>query len=82
MGQGNSGLVVLVKKKTTKTHYAMKIMSKHKLTQSYSDCLHQLDAEVRVLKAISHPFIIGLAYSFQNPQFCMIVMELAAGDLI
>ena len=73
------GTVALVKKKTTQNYYAMKIVNKQHLLKTNKNCLNDVDTEVRVLKAISHPFIIGMAYSFQNPIYCMIVMDLATG---
>jgi serine/threonine protein kinase len=76
--QGDFGVVFKVRKKTTKSWYALKILSKQDLledAQGGSD----LGLEVKVLAAMRHPFITHVDYSFQNSQFTFIVMELAGG---
>jgi hypothetical protein len=79
LGKGTSGVVVHARKKSTRKHYAIKIIRKADLVHEFRNNIQQMDIEVRVLSRISHPFIVGMDYSFQTPEFGMIVMELVTG---
>ena len=79
LGKGSNGVVVQCCKKSTGDHYAMKIIRKQQLLDMNMHNMPLVDLEVRILAAVSHPFVISMAYSFQTPAFGLIVMELAAG---
>lgn len=79
LGKGTSGIVVHASKKSTGKHYALKIIRKKDLLSEFSANLEQVDLEVRVLAAISHPFIVSMDYSFTTEHFGLIVMELVTG---
>lgn len=80
LGKGTSGVVVHGLKKSTGKHYALKIIKKANMLHEFANNLTQMDIEVRVLAAISHPFIVGMDYAFQTPKFGVIVMELITGS--
>lgn len=79
LGKGSAGDVYKVRKKSTKVQYAIKIMPKRKLLQSFGDICELVTSEVTILAAVRHPFIISMDYSFQNSQYAFIAMELAEG---
>lgn len=79
LGKGTSGIVVHASKKSTGKHYAIKIIQKQALLNEFADNADQVDVEVRILASISHPFIVGMDYSFTTPCFGLIVMELVTG---
>ena len=79
LGKGTSGIVLHASKKSTGKHYALKIIRKKGLLSEFSANLEQVDLEVRVLAAISHPFVVSMDYSFTTEHFGIIVMELVTG---
>ena len=57
--------------------YAMKILNKKLIMNN--DLLHQTKTERDVLVYTSHPFIVGLKYTFQTPQKLFMLLDYAAG---
>jgi p90 ribosomal S6 kinase len=64
--------------------YAMKIVGKKSLLESSPDdaSASMISVEVKMLRALRHPFIIGMYYSFQTADAALIVMELAQGGTL
>jgi serine/threonine protein kinase len=84
LGQGGFGVVFKVRKISTKAMYALKIIPKADLLRGsrLRASSFSVDIEVKMLAAVRHPFIISMAYSFQNPQFAFIAMELVEGGTL
>eukprot|EP00501_MAST-03F_sp_TOSAG23-6_P000934 GSMAST32.ASY1.ANO1.970.1 assembled CDS len=64
VGKGSFGKVMTVRKNDTGKTYAMKVLNKEKVI-SRKQYAHTL-SERRILEDISHPFLVGLHYSFQT----------------
>ncbi|CAM9358055.1 unnamed protein product, partial [Pylaiella littoralis] len=79
IGEGGFGRVVHVKKKTTQSHYAMKIQLKTALLDTFNDDPTRIDHERRVLSVTHHPFIVGMDYAFQTPELGIMCLELVTG---
>lgn len=80
IGRGNYGKVVLVEKKGTNEHYAMKILKK-KLIEEKKQVEHS-KTEKLILANASCPFIVKLYCSFQDKKNLYLVMEyLSGGEL-
>jgi serine/threonine protein kinase len=62
--------VLLCRQKTTGNVFAMKVMKK-----SDVDTV----TESQILRAIRHPFIVGLHFAFQTPERLHLVMEYVNG---
>jgi serine/threonine protein kinase len=82
LGKGAFGIVVKCRKKSTGRMYAMKIVGKQVLIESYADNMSMVTIEVKTLAAVRHPFIIGMDYSFQTANSALIVMELSEGGTL
>mmetsp|Transcript_7589 Transcript_7589/g.8035 ORF Transcript_7589/g.8035 Transcript_7589/m.8035 type:complete len:642 (-) Transcript_7589:200-2125(-) len=82
LGEGGFGFVVHCQKKTTKTHYAMKIQTKTSLIESFADDSTRIDFEKAAYASCQHPFIINLDYAFQTDQLVFMALALCTcGDL-
>ncbi|CAM9270961.1 unnamed protein product, partial [Scytosiphon promiscuus] len=79
IGEGGFGRVVHVKKKSTQSHYAMKIQLKTALLDTFNDDPTRIDHERRVLSVTHHPFIVGMDYAFQTPELGIMCLELVTG---
>lgn len=77
VGTGTFGRVRVVQYKPTKQHYAMKILKKSEIVR-----LKQVDHiknEVRILSAISHPFIVNLLGHMQDERRIYLLLEYVPG---
>mmetsp|Transcript_38738 Transcript_38738/g.28624 ORF Transcript_38738/g.28624 Transcript_38738/m.28624 type:complete len:213 (+) Transcript_38738:844-1482(+) len=86
LGQGSFGSVYLVQKilhlsdgtiKETDKQYAMKILSKKQVIKS--NLIKYTTAERNILTYTSHPFIVGLKYAFQTPEYLFLLLDYAPG---
>lgn len=77
IGKGSFGKVTLVRKKTTRTLYAMKVLSKSHVLKRKQ--IEHTKTERRVLGTIDHPFIVKLHYAFQSSSKLYFVLDYAAG---
>eukprot|EP00316_Scyphosphaera_apsteinii_P008512 CAMPEP_0119314084 /NCGR_PEP_ID=MMETSP1333-20130426/31607_1 /TAXON_ID=418940 /ORGANISM="Scyphosphaera apsteinii, Strain RCC1455" /LENGTH=456 /DNA_ID=CAMNT_0007319127 /DNA_START=49 /DNA_END=1419 /DNA_ORIENTATION=+ len=80
LGFGASSEVVLVKEKDTGKLFAMKVISK-----TYPQTKKQLDhvlAENEIMRQVQHPFIVQLAFSFQDDlNFYLVLTYAGKGSL-
>jgi len=75
IGKGSFGEVSLVTHKITKEKYAMKVMKK-------SDCLDLYDdlySEQKILAMLSHPFIVGMHYYFEDKDSLYYILDYVPG---
>jgi len=80
LGRGTYGKVLLVKKRSCGTLYAMKVL--HKADILKRNQLRHTMTERSVLQSVRHPFIVQMHYSFQNDHQLFLVMSyLAGGEL-
>ena len=77
LGKGSFGEVFLVKKKGTKTLYAMKVLDKDMILSK--NLMKYVNAERNVLNILNHPFMVKLNCAFQNINKLFIVMEYCSG---
>lgn len=77
IGTGSYGKVVLSKKRDTQQVYAIKTLKKKHLIKK-NQVEHTI-AERSILENIQHPFIIELAYAFQNKTKLYFVLEFCPG---
>jgi serine/threonine protein kinase len=66
IGKGSFGKVTLVRKKTDKRLYAMKVLTKADIVKRKQ--VEHTRTERKVLGAIDHPFIVRLHYAFQTAE--------------
>ena len=60
----------------------MKVMSKAGQAQMSRRWAMYIRIEGNVMASLNHPFLVNLAYAFQNTEFLVLVMDLVpAGDL-
>eukprot|EP00899_Mesostigma_viride_P025847 jgi/Mesvir1/6447/Mv19526-RA.2 len=77
VGQGSFGKVFQVLEKSTQQVYAMKVMQKaHVLARNQSG---YMKAERDILKAVRHPYIVTLRYSFQSPSKLYLILDFING---
>ena len=80
LGQGAFGQVIEVEDKETGNHYAMKILSKVHIMKEKK--MNYVKIERDVMTKLSHPNIVRLFLTFQDPGNLFYVVELAKnGDL-
>lgn len=82
LGRGACGEVKLAFKKGTCEKFAVKIISKKKFTTGGNHAVNlskQVMSEVRILKALKHPCIIGIEDVIDTPEILYIVLELIEG---
>merc|ERR1711959_394233 len=80
IGRGAFGKVMLVRKKDSKRLFAMKILSKDMIVRRNQ--IDRTKAENRILRAVEHPFIVGLKYAFQAETKLYLVLDYVnGGDL-
>jgi len=77
LGTGSFGRVMLVQHKSSKTHYAMKILDKQKVVK-LKQVEHTLN-EKRILQAISFPFLVSLEYHFKDNSNLYMILEYVPG---
>jgi len=73
IGKGAYAVVRMAVDKTTKRHHAMKIYEKYKLTDPARR--KSVTREIAIMKKISHPNIVRMITSFDNPHSIYIIME-------
>lgn len=77
IGEGAFGEVYVVKKGKSDKLYALKAISRSKLTGT--NLIKYIKTEKEVLSLISHPFIVGLHFSFQTSAHLFLVMDYCEG---
>lgn len=77
LGKGSFGKVVKVEKVDTGEIFAMKVLDKAKVFAS--KVVDKTLNEKRVLERTSHPFLVGLKYSFQSETKLFLVMDFVDG---
>ncbi|CAF0802757.1 unnamed protein product [Adineta steineri] len=76
LGQGMNGAVYLVQ--YDRNHYAMKVLCKNVVLEGQDLAYVMLERKV-MIQSQSNPFIIQLAYAFQNAERLFFLMEVARG---
>ena len=76
LGRGSFGCVYLVTHNTTKKKYALKVMNKHKLLQTYGSC-QLVYNEIEIHSKLNHPNIIRLYNVLENEEEISILLEYA-----
>uniref|UniRef100_A0A7S3BPB6 cGMP-dependent protein kinase n=1 Tax=Haptolina ericina TaxID=156174 RepID=A0A7S3BPB6_9EUKA len=81
LGEGGFGQVLEVVKRDSGKHYAMKIMKKHELISAFKADIWKETVllERRLQGNLHHPLLVNLAYSFQNIQYLVLVMDACPG---
>ena len=80
LGKGKFGKVFLVENIETKKLYAMKRIKKSDITDE--QLINQIKDEQKILKELSHPFILKLHYSYQDNQNLYLITDfMQGGDL-
>ena len=57
----------------------MKVMSKDLMRRSFGGSWAEIWLEKDLMASLNHPFMVNLAYAFQNIDFLMLVMDLVPG---
>ncbi len=77
VGAGAFGRVFKARLKSTNEMFALKVLSKARLTKGRQ--VKYALAERNVLRCAIHPFVIGLHYAFQTPQYLYLVLDYCEG---
>ncbi|CAM9859012.1 unnamed protein product [Ectocarpus sp. 4 AP-2014] len=77
LGKGAYGVTRLSKSSYTGEYYAVKVMTKARVSERRS--IFVIQAEIDTLARIQHPFIVHLFGVHQDDVRCMLVLEYAAG---
>jgi len=77
IGKGSFGKVMLVRKKDSRSLYAMKVLNKGNVVKRKQ--VEHTRTERRVLGRTKHPFIVTLHYAFQDPEKLYFVLDYCAG---
>ncbi|KAF7261268.1 hypothetical protein EG68_01182 [Paragonimus skrjabini miyazakii] len=77
LGTGSFGRVMLVKHKTNRKYYAMKILEKQKVVK-LKQVEHTLN-EKNILQAINFPFLVSMEYSFKDNTNLYMVLDFVSG---
>jgi len=77
IGKGGFGKVWKVEKKKSKLLYAMKEMSKSRVISKRS--VNSVMNERKLLTTLKHPFIVNMAFAFQDRENIYLVMDLLTG---
>ena len=75
LGEGYEGKVLQVRKKDCGVCYALKVLDKNVLASRSRRWQLHCSRELECLKACSHPYVAGIAYSFQTVQYLYMVLE-------
>ncbi|XP_064238526.1 serine/threonine-protein kinase Sgk2 isoform X4 [Aotus nancymaae] len=82
IGKGNYGkvsdLVLLAKRKSDGTFYAVKVLQKKSILKKKEQS-HIMAERSVLLKNVQHPFLVGLRYSFQTPEKLYFVLDYVNG---
>ncbi|CAM0139991.1 unnamed protein product [Umbelopsis sp. WA50703] len=79
IGRGAYGKVLLVRHKTSRQLYAMKVLKKASLYLKTKHVEHT-KAERQILEDVKHPFIVQLFYAFQTDDRLYLILEFASGE--
>ncbi|XP_056667839.1 serine/threonine-protein kinase Sgk2 isoform X2 [Monodelphis domestica] len=78
IGKGNYGKVLLAKRKSDGKFYAVKVLQKKSILKKKEQ--NHIMAERNVLlKNVTHPFLVGLRYSFQTSEKLYFVLDYVNG---
>lgn len=78
IGKGSYAKVLLVKKKDTGQHFALKLLKKTLIEQKKQQ--NHVQTERNILVEVNrHPFLVGLHYSFQTERALCFVLEYCPG---
>jgi serine/threonine protein kinase len=77
LGEGGFGTVLLVKKNTTGTLYALKILKKARMTKPGTS--QRVISERQSMLEMQHPFICQLYGAFQDDKHIFFLLEFVAG---
>lgn len=80
LGSGSFGNVVLLKNKSTKQYYAMKVIEKEKILKMQQ--LKQTRNEKLVLQSVNSPFTVYLCFFFQDNSNVYMVMPFIPGGAL
>ena len=75
LGEGYEGKVLQARKKDCGVCYALKVLDKTILASRSRRWQLHCTRELQCLMECNHPYVVGLAYSFQNPQYLYMVQE-------
>jgi serum/glucocorticoid-regulated kinase 3 len=81
VGKGSFGKVYLALHKGTQEHYAIKVLQK-KDVMKRNEVKHIMSERSVLLKNVSHPFLVGLHYSFQTATKLYFVLDYVNGGEI
>lgn len=79
IGKGSYAKVALVKKRDTGELFAMKILKKERVEERGQE--RHVKVERDVLINIDHPFVIKLAFTFQDKKQLYFILEYCAGKI-
>ena len=80
IGQGSFGRVFKGRKKDDGQVFALKVMKKQQLINNNQ--VKYAVSEANIMKALEHPYILKLVFSFQTPSNLYMAIELCEnGDL-
>lgn len=77
LGRGDVGKVYLVKEKSTKKLYAMKVLNKKEMIERNK--IKRALLEQEILATSNHPFIVTLYHSFQSEDYLYLCIEYCMG---
>ena len=77
LGMGDVGKVYLVREKTTRRLFAMKVLSKKEMIKRNK--IKRALAEQEILATSNHPFIVTLYHSFQSQDHLYLCMQYCMG---
>ena len=76
IGKGSFATVKLVKHRATGVYYAVKVMSKRKMSEEDKNAM---ELEINIFKQMDHPNIVKLLEVFEDDRHWCLVMELMQG---
>lgn len=77
LGKGSFGKVYLVREKSSKRLYAMKVLIKEELKRRNQ--VHHTLTEREIMGSLSHPFIVQLRFAFQTSRHLFMISDYCNG---